>query len=106
MNEQDINEFIKEVGRKVEIKEIVKNTYTKGGIGQVDDIMKYKLIGTHTARRSFCTNMYKRGMSIYEIMHFSGHSTEREFYKYIRIEKEEKAIKIAKSGFFNLANPN
>lgn len=104
MNEQDINEFIKEVGRKVGIKEMVTNTYTKGGIQKADEIMKYKLIGTHTARRSFCTNMYKKGMPIYDVMNFSGHSTEREFYKYIRIEKEQRAIKIAQSGYFNLSH--
>ncbi|GBF22378.1 MULTISPECIES: tyrosine-type recombinase/integrase [Arenibacter] len=103
MNEQDINEFIKEVGRKVGLNDMVSNSYTKGGVEHVDEVMKYKLIGTHTARRSFCTNMYKKGMSIYDIMHFSGHSTEREFYKYIRIEKEQRAIKIAQSGYFNLA---
>ena len=103
MNEQDINEFIKEVGRKVGINEKVISNYTKGGVQKADAIMKYKLIGTHTARRSFCTNMYRKGMAIYDIMHFSGHSTEREFYKYIRIEKEQKAIKIAQSGFFNLS---
>ena len=102
MNEQDINEFIKQVGRKVEINEIVKKRYTKGGVEQIDEIMKYKLIGTHTARRSFCTNMYEKGMLTYEIMQFSGHSTEKEFYKYIRIEKEQRAVNIAKSGYFNL----
>lgn len=104
MNEQDINEFIKEVGRKVGIKEKVTNSYTKGGIKKADEIIKYKLIGTHTARRSFCTNMYRKGMPIYDIMNFSGHSTEREFYKYIRIQKEQRAIKIAQSGYFNLSD--
>ena len=62
------------------------------------------MISTHTARRSFCTNMYKKGMPIYDIMHFSGHASEKEFYKYIRIEKEQRAIKIAQSGFFNLSD--
>jgi integrase len=102
MNEQDINQYIKNVGNRVGIKEMITKNFTKAGIQNADEIMKYKLIGTHTARRSFCTNKYKMGMPIYEIMHFSGHSTEKEFYKYIRIEKEEKAIKIAKSGYFNL----
>ncbi|MCW5514728.1 site-specific integrase [Muriicola sp. Z0-33] len=102
MNEQDINEFIKEVGRKASIDEIITTKFTKGGKLVSKNLPKYQLIATHTARRSFCTNMYKKGMSTYEIMHFSGHSTEKEFYKYIRIEKEQRAVNIAKSGYFNL----
>jgi integrase len=102
MNEPDINEFIKEVGRKAGLDHQIQRTYTKGGKQTIEKVPKYKLIGTHTARRSFCTNMYKKGMPIYEIMHFSGHSTEKEFYKYIRIEREERALNLAKSGYFNL----
>ncbi|WP_418499712.1 site-specific integrase [Flagellimonas sp.] len=102
MNEQDINEYIKKAGKKAGIKEMITHTHTQGGKEIIESTPKYDLIGTHTARRSFCTNMYKRGMPTYDIMQFSGHSTEREFYKYIRIEKEQKAVNIAKSGFFNI----
>jgi hypothetical protein len=35
-------------------------------------------------------------------MHFTGHTTEKEFYKYIRIKDEERAAHIAQSGYFNL----
>jgi integrase len=102
MNEQDINEYIKKAGKKAGIKEMITHTRTKGGKEIIESTPKYDLIGTHTARRSFCTNMYKRGMPTYDIMQFSGHSTEREFYKYIRIEKEQRAVNIAKSGYFNI----
>lgn len=104
MNEPDINEYIKEVGRKVGLTHTVINNYTKGGLERAEEIPKYKMISSHTARRSFCTNMYKKGMPIYDIMHFSGHASEKEFYNYIRIEKEQRAIKIAQSGFFNLSD--
>lgn len=102
MNEQDINEYIKQVGKKAGITENITCNKTKGGKQINEQIPKYKMIGTHTARRSFCTNMFKKGMPTYNIMEFSGHSTEREFYKYIRIEKEQKAISLAKSGYFNI----
>ncbi|WP_421808689.1 tyrosine-type recombinase/integrase [Flagellimonas sp.] len=102
MNEQDINECIKKAGKKAGITEMITHTRTKGGKEIIESTPKYDLIGTHTARRSFCTNMYKRGMPTYDIMQFSGHSTEREFYKYIRIEKEQRAVNIAKSGYFNI----
>lgn len=102
MNEQDINKYIKKAGKKAGIIETITHTRTQGGKEIVESTPKYNLIGTHTARRSFCTNMYKKGMPTYDIMHFSGHSTEREFYKYIRIEKEQKAVNIAKRGYFNI----
>ncbi|MCL5246524.1 site-specific integrase [Cellulophaga sp. 20_2_10] len=104
MNEPDINEYIKEVGRKVGLTQTEIKNYTRGGIERAEEIPKYKMISSHTARRSFCTNMYEKGMPIYDIMHFSGHASEKEFYNYIRTKKEQRAIKIAQSGFFNLSD--
>ena len=51
---------------------------------------------------SFCTNKYKQGMRITDIMHFSGHKTEREFQKYIRIQGEERTNYIVGQGYFNI----
>ena len=82
--------------------ELVKCEFTKGGKTITKMIPKYDLIKSHTARRSFCTNKYKAGMSVYDIMLFSGHTTEKEFYKYIRIKDEERASHIVKTGFFNV----
>lgn len=102
MPESILNEKIKEVGQMVDIDQLIKCEYTKGGKVEAEMTPKYKLIKTHTARRSFCTNKYKAGMGVFDIMLFSGHSTEKEFYKYIRIKDEERASHLAKSGFFNL----
>ena len=65
-------------------------------------VPKHQLIHTHTARRSFCTNMYLKKMPVFDIMLFSGHKTEKEFYKYIRIKGEERAEHIVGKGFFNI----
>ena len=102
LNEQDINDYLKVIGRKVGIDQDIIRRYTKAGIPVEEKETKYNLITTHTARRSFCTNMYKDGMPIFDIMNFSGHSSDRDLYNYIRIEKEQRAIKIAQSGYFNL----
>lgn len=102
---KDLNDFIKQVGQMLEMDSLnqkIKCEYTKGGEFQTEYIEKYNLIKSHTARRSFCTNKYKAGMSVYDIMLFSGHTTEKEFYKYIRIKEEERATHIAKNGYFNL----
>lgn len=97
-----LNDYIKQVGQMLEWDSLVKCEYTKGGIEKMEMIPKYNLIKSHTARRSFCTNKYKAGMNIYDIMLFSGHTTEKEFYKYIRIKDEERASHIVKTGFFNV----
>jgi integrase len=97
-----LNEYIKQVGQMLEWDELVKCEYTKGGVEKTEMLPKYDLIQSHTARRSFCTNKYKAGMSVYDIMLFSGHTTEKEFYKYIRIKDEERASHIVQSGFFNV----
>ena len=47
-------------------------------------IDKHKRIGTHTFRRSFCTNMFNNGHSFAEIMQYSGHQTESQVREYIQ----------------------
>ncbi len=84
----------------VGFKDMVNVSYTKGGELVKKQVPKYNLIKTHTARRSFCTNYYAAGKPVQDIMLFSGHKTEKEFYKYIRIEKEQKALAVLQSGFF------
>jgi hypothetical protein len=53
--------------------------------------MKWEMVMTHTARRSFCTNMYLRGIPTPTIMAISGHRTEKNFYKYIKADGMEHA---------------
>jgi integrase len=100
--EQDLNRNIKQVGQILKFNELIEISITKGGKEKKELISKFNLIHSHTARRSFCTNMYKKKMPVIDIMHFSGHKSEREFYKYIRIYGEERASYIVKQGFFNV----
>jgi integrase len=100
--ESYLNDYIKQVGQMLEWGVLVKCEFTKGGKVITKMIPKYDLIKSHTARRSFCTNKYKAGMSVYDIMLFSGHTTEKEFYKYIRIKDEDRASHIVQTGFFNV----
>ena len=53
--------------------------------------LKYQCIGFHTARRTFATNLYLKGMPTLAIMSMTGHTTEANFLKYIKVEKEEYA---------------
>ena len=44
---------------------------------------KYMLVATHTARRSFATNLYERGLDLYAIKQFMGHSQTSMTERYI-----------------------
>lgn len=101
ITEKDLNKYIKEVGAILKFNQKIECISKKGGKEIKEYIPKYKLIHSHTARRSFCTNMYKKKMPIFDIMLYSGHKTEREFYKYVRISGEERASHIAELGYFD-----
>lgn len=100
--EKDLNKYIKKIGEKLKLNQKIECIKRKGGKEIKEYISKSELIHSHTARRSFCTNMYLKKMPVFDIMHFSGHKTEREFYKYIRIAGEQRASHIVDSGFFNI----
>jgi len=52
-------------------------------------------ITSHTARRSFATNAILAGMDISLIMKITGHATEKEFRKYVRMDDVLAASKSA-----------
>jgi len=100
MPEQHINYCLKKIGELANINEPVQKEITKGGVKQTVEYKKYELISNHTGRRSFCTNAYKSGMPTIDIMAISGHSTEKVFYNYIKVEDLERARKISEHSFF------
>lgn len=100
MTEQHINYCLKEIGELAEINEVIQKGITKGGTKEFKTYKKFELISNHTGRRSFCTNAYKSGMPTIDIMAISGHSTEKVFYNYIKVDDLERAEKISKHKFF------
>lgn len=102
VSEQKINEHIKEICRLVGINELVSITKTEGG-KQVERVYpKWQLVTTHTARRSGATNMFKAGIPSISIMKITGHKTEKNFLKYIKISAEENALLLAGHPFFKI----
>jgi len=82
---QALNRSLKDLGAKLEKASKLK--------GITKTVSKYGKITTHTARRSFATNLYHT-VPIELIMSVTGHKTQSEFYKYIRITPKENADKI------------
>jgi integrase len=98
---QITNTYLREVASLANIKEQIETTITRGGKIEKSVSPKFKLISTHTARRSFATNIYLAGVPTISIMKITGHKTERSFMAYIRISQEENADKLLTHPFFN-----
>ena len=97
ISNQKLNEYIKEVGKKLAAEEqkVLDNDVsvkeTRGGKTTFKDFKKYELISSHTARRSFATNAYLAGIPPFVIMGVTGHKTEKAFFEYIKITSQDKA---------------
>ncbi len=97
ISNQKFNENLKEVAELAGLTDIVITHITKGGKATTTKQKKYKLCTSHVARRSFATNYYKLGIDKLEIMAITGHKTEAEFLKYIKVTGEEKADSFEKN---------
>ncbi|WP_188442819.1 site-specific integrase [Planktosalinus lacus] len=98
--EQKINDDLKIIGKKAKLNEEVIVERTEGGERVKTKYKKYKKLSNHTARRSFCTNAYKAGMPVIDIMAISGHTSEKVFYNYIKASPMERLEKISNHAFF------
>ena len=90
-----VNKHIKIVGHLLGWTETSGIT-ERHGVMEVKSRKKfYECIKTHTARRTFATNAYRRGVSLSSIMAVTGHSTELMLRKYLKLDNEERAIMAA-----------
>lgn len=98
--EQKVNHLIKEIAREAGITEKVEVSYIENGEKKSRLVEKCDLVKTHTARRSGATNMYLAGIPTIAIMKVTGHKTEREFMKYIKITEEQTALELMSHPYF------
>ena len=96
ISNQKFNDYIKQVCKLAGIDGVESITRTVGGKLVTETKPKYELISSHTCRRSFCTNMYRRGLDTLMIRSISGHKTDKSFLKYIKVTEEEHAEMMAK----------
>lgn len=62
-------------------------------------VPKYQLVSSHTGRRTFATLGYFDGIPVKVLMRITGHTTEKQFFKYIRQTPFEDARML--SDYFN-----
>jgi integrase len=96
ISNQKTNEYLKELGGKANLNQTIEITQNKGDTKIKLFKEKKDLITTHTARRSFATNLYLKGFPTISIMKITGHKTEKAFMKYLKISQEQNAELLAK----------
>ena len=113
ISDAKFNEYVKEVCKEVGVTEMVEGAKMINKKDEKDffpDITiisknknrkefslypKHELITSHTCRRSFASNLYGK-LDNGTIMAITGHKTESQFLKYIKITPRENAEKLAK----------
>lgn len=92
ISNQKMNAYLKEIAKKVDcLKVPVEVERIKGGLKTMTKQDKWELVTTHTARRSFATNVFKSGFPAISLMKITGHRTEKAFLLYIKVTPEENA---------------
>ncbi len=93
---QVMNKHLKEIGEKAKFMEGVIINKTIGGKKVNQPFKKFQLITTHTARRSFATNLYLQEFPAISIMKITGHKSEKNFMNYIKMTPHQNAEKLRK----------
>jgi integrase len=101
LHQNIINKHLKSICKRAKITDKYQYIRTEGGEEILHEKPKYKFISNHTARRSFCTNAFKEGIPVHDIMAISGHKTERIFLDYIKVDLLQNASRISEHAFFN-----
>lgn len=82
------NKTLKEICKQAQIIEVTHFYKKIQGISICIERQKYELVSSHTGRRTFCTLKFLAGMPSHVIMKFSGHSSEQNFLRYLRLDAE------------------
>lgn len=77
------NKYLKELFKYVGFSDQIKRETKINGHIEVKYEPKWKLIGSHTARRTFATINVLRGLKTSDIRRATGHKSESSFEKYI-----------------------
>ena len=103
---QKLNDHVKTLGRLAGLKEKVMFARTEGGTRVTHVKEKWEMITSHTARRSFATNLFMRNVPSPVIRSVTGHKSEREFLKYIKAAPEQISRKLADYDVWGQPKPN
>ena len=88
---QEFNRTIKKVAKLVLKEKTFTRTFNTAGQTKREKSLRCDWISSHCARRSFASNFYELGVEPSGLMQITGHSTEKQFFEYIDIDKRAEA---------------
>ncbi len=94
------NREIKAVCLKAGISGKVQVTRSRGTRHETSVEPKWKLVSSHTARRTGATLLHKTGISVQSLMLITGHRSIQSLMHYLRLTKEENARNLKDNPFF------
>jgi integrase len=95
ISNQPMNDNLKEIAKRIDILDVmITEEGVRGGIKFSEKSKKHRHVVTHSARRSFATNVYKSGFPAISLMKITGHTTEKAFLAYIKVTPEENAKRL------------
>ncbi len=93
--EQKLNKKIKDLCKQAGINEMIEIVRNIKGLQSITKIEKYKLVSSHTGRRTGATNLFNLHKISKDVMLITGHKSEQSFFKYIRTTSEDAAERMA-----------
>lgn len=94
------NRTIKVVCMRAGITDAVQVRESKGDGYEHKTVPKYKMVSSHTCRRTMCTLLDKAGVPHKNIMVISGHKSLASFERYLRQTSKDVEESLAKVKFF------
>jgi integrase len=89
---QVFNAYLKEICAPLpSLQKVFEKKITRENEVVVEKYSKHQLVQSHTARRSFATNEYRRGTPVITIMAITGHKSDKTFLNYVKMDGEEHA---------------
>jgi site-specific recombinase XerD len=95
MSNQKVNEGLKDICKLACLDRKVSEKTVRGNMTEDKKGDLWEFVTCHTARRSFVTNLIKKGMERENIKKMTGHTSDAAFNKYDKETVLENAIKIA-----------
>lgn len=93
--EQKLNKKIKDLCKLAGITEMIEIVRNVKGLQSITKVEKFKLVSSHTGRRTGATNLFNLHKISKDVMQITGHKSERAFFNYIRTNTEDAAERLA-----------
>jgi integrase len=92
ISNQKFNAYLKEIAERfLPLHSTTAKESTIHGKKVSQTVPKWQRVTTHTARRSFATNMLLSGFPAQKIMKITGHKTEAAFMTYLKMSQRDNA---------------